>query len=334
MKASLIKMSNVYGYAQALSEGQSYSARTMEHNDLVSQYNDKVKTDYGLAVKAQLKDKSDDKSRLEADSAISGTEDGKGLLSAGVGTYGLVKATSEAGTLGGAIAAQSAARQATIAKTFSKLGQGEKIVPTQSIELGTAKADGSFVTEAGEDAGSIAADAASGAGKAGEEIGSSGVGAALIKGGLKMGGAGKVLGEAGLSTVSEIGGKAAGEFGGIVSLGEGIDNLANKKSFFAGDDTAEKWGDSFQMAGAGLDVIGTAFPPLEILGGAVGLLGGIIDTFDSISKDEKRKQSDSAPVVKPPMETMKVSPAYQSLGLVASAPVSAKMSITGSSGAF
>ena len=327
-------MSNVYGYAQALSEGSSFNARTSEHNEMVASYNDKVKTDYDLAVKAQVKDQSDAKTKLQADSAISGTEDGKGLISGGVGAYGLVKATSEAGTLGGAIAAQSAARQATISQTFSKLTQGEKIVPTQSIELGRAAADGSFVTEAGEDAGGLAADAGRVAGGAAEEIGSSGVGPALIKGALKMGGAGRVLGEAGLSTVSEIGGKAAGEFGGILSLGEGIDNLANKKSFFAGDDTAEKWGDSFQMAGAGLDVLGTAFPPLELLGGAVGLVGGIIDTFDSISKDEKRKQSSASSVPPPTMETMKVSPAFQSLGLVASAPVSAKMSITGSSGAF
>jgi len=126
-----------------------------------------------------------------------------------------------------------------------------------------------------------------------------------------------------------------------VSLGEGFTNLAENKNFFGNDDTTEKVGDTFQMVGAGLDVIGTAFPPLELLGGAVGLLGGVIDTVDGLAKDEDKKQSDAAPITDPNkdpdkagIQSFKVSPAFQSLGLVASAPISAKQSITGSTGAF
>ena len=123
-------------------------------------------------------------------------------------------------------------------------------------------------------------------------------------------------------------------------MGEGFANLADNKNFFGNDDTAEKWGDSFQMAGAALDVVGTAFPPLELLGGAVGLLGGVIDGIDGLSKDEAKKQSDAAPITDPNkdpddagIQKTQISPAFQAMGLVASAPISAKSLITGS-GAF
>lgn len=218
----------------------------------------------------------------------------------------------------------------------------------------TASAAGAATTAAADTAGTAAGDAAGAAGTAAEdvagaaggasevtEIGSSGLGAAVIKGGLAKVGVGKLVGEAGLSTLSEIGGKAAGDFGGITDAVEGLVNLGQKKSFFGNDDTAKKWGDSFQMAGAAMDVVGTAFPPLELLGGATGLLGGIIDGIDGLTKDEKKKQSDAAPITDPTkdpsgagIQQMQVSPAFQSMGLIASAPVSAKMSITGSSGAF
>ncbi len=327
-------MASVYGFAQNLSEGTSFNARTLAHNDLVNEHNNKILSDYDTAKKQQTRDAATDSTQVEEDAAIQGTEDGKGLLGVGVGAYGLGQDIADAGGIGAGLAKQTAERQGAIASTFERLTQGESLATNPGVRLGST----------GIGAATGAGDAARAAGQAAggvEEIGSSGVGSAIIKAGLKMGGAGKVLSEAGLTTVSEVAGKAAGDFGGAVDLGEGLINLGEGKNFFGNDDAAEKVGDTFQMAGAAMDVVGTAFPPLELLGGAAGLLGGVIDGIDSIGKDEAKKQSDAAPIVDPNKDpakagiiSTKVSPAFQSLGLVASAPVSAKMSITGSSGAF
>jgi len=333
-------MASVYGYSQALSEGAAFNARVQAHNDLVREHNNKVLTDFDTAVKQQIRDKADDKNKLEEDAALDGTEDGKGLLQNAYGAYKFGQAVADEGGVGAAFAKQSAERQGAIKSTINRITQGDKPPVNEGVELGEATEDGKYVTSAGQEA-SLAAKDASAAAEGAGEIGSSGLGAAIVKGTLGKFGAGKVLGEAGLSAVSEIGGKAIGDFGGFVSLGEGFTNLAENKNFFGNDDTAEKVGDTFQMVGAGLDVVGTAFPPLELLGGAVGLLGGVIDTVDSLSKDEDKKQSDAAPITDPTkdpdkagIQKLQVSPAFQSLGLVASAPVSAKQSITGSSGAF
>tara|TARA_R110002153_G_scaffold272770_1_gene442011 strand:+ start:50 stop:1231 length:1182 start_codon:yes stop_codon:yes gene_type:complete len=254
-------------------------------------------------------------------------------------------AANDAADAGDAAAGTSAAAgdAAAATRTASAAGAATTAAGDTAGAAGTAAGDAAAAGTAAEDVAGAAGDAAGAAGAAGEvtEIGSSGLGAAVIKGGLAKLGVGKLVGEAGLSTLSEVGGKAAGDFGGIVDAGEGIANLADGKNFFGNDDTAKKWGDSFQMAGAAMDVVGTAFPPLELLGGATGLLGGIIDGIDGLSKDEKKKQSDAAPITDPTkdpsgagIQQMQVSPAFQSMGLIASAPVSAKMSITGSSGAF
>jgi len=249
---------------------------------------------------------------------------------------------------------EAAERAASDAADAGDAAAGTSAAGDAAAATRTASAAGAATTAAADTAGTAAGDAAGAAGTAAEdvagaaggasevtEIGSSGLGAAVIKGGLAKVGVGKLVGEAGLSTLSEIGGKAAGDFGGITDAVEGLVNLGQKKSFFGNDDTAKKWGDSFQMAGAAMDVVGTAFPPLELLGGATGLLGGIIDGIDGLTKDEKKKQSDAAPITDPTkdpsgagIQQMQVSPAFQSMGLIASAPVSAKMSITGSSGAF
>jgi hypothetical protein len=330
-------MSSVYGFAQSLSEGSSFNARTLAHNDLVNEHNNKILADYDTAKKQQTRDAATDSTQVEEDAAIQGTEDGKGLIGVGVGAYGLGQDIAEAGGIGAGLAKQTAERQGAIASTFERLTQGESLATNPGVRLGATGIGAATGATGAADAARAAGQLAGGA----EEIGSSGVGSAIIKAGLKMGGAGKVLSEAGLTTVSEVAGKAAGDFGGAVDLGEGLINLGEGKNFFGNDDAAEKVGDTFQMAGAAMDVVGTAFPPLELLGGAAGLLGGVIDGIDSIGKDEAKKQSDAAPIVDPNKNPAKagivdtkVSPAFQSLGLVASAPISAKMSITGSSGAF
>ena len=253
-------------------------------------------------------------------------------------------AASDAADAGDAAAGTSAAAGAGDAAAATRTASAAGAATTAAADTaGAATTAAGDAAGAAGAAGTAAEDLAGAAGGASEvtEIGSSGLGAAVIKGGLAKLGVGKLVGEAGLSTLSEIGGKAAGDFGGITDAVEGLVNLGENKNFFGNDDTAKKWGDSFQMAGAAMDVVGTAFPPLELLGGATGLIGGIIDGIDGLSKDEKKKQSDAAPITDPTkdpsgagIQQMQVSPAFQSMGLIASAPVSAKMSITGSSGAF
>ena len=335
-------MASIYGYSQALSEGHSYNARIQAHNDLVNEHNTKVLADYDLAVKEQKRAKADDKSKEDEDAAIDATEDGKGLAFSGYGAFTLGQEAAEKG-LGSALLEQGKGRIGAIRDTFNKLKQGDfRQVANQGVEASSeVTAAGEAAANTAQAATEAAADVTKTAAQGAEEIGSSGIGSQVIKGVLGKVGVGKVVGEAGLSTLSEIGGKAAGDFGGLYDIGKGFVNMGEGKSFFGNDDTAEKWGDSLQMAGAAMDVVGTVFPPLELLGGITGLLGGVIDTVDTLSKDEDKKQSDAAPITDPSkdpegagIQKLQVSPAFQSMGLVASTPISAKMSITGSGGSF
>ena len=182
------------------------------------------------------------------------------------------------------------------------------------------------LTEATDD---IASDAGRNAAKAAsEEIESSGMGTGILKGVLKKAAMGTVS-EAGLSAASEIGGKIAGDFGGGLDIIDGIKNMANGSSFFAGEDKTATLGDTLQSVGAVTDVVGTVFPPAEIIGGALGAIGGVIDAYDSISNDISQKRKDAADPKPPSLTAVKVTPAFSAMGLVASAPISAKQSITG-----
>jgi hypothetical protein len=167
---------------------------------------------------------------------------------------------------------------------------------------------------------------------AGGEIESSGIVPGLIKSTLMAGGAGKIASEAAISGVSEIGGKVASSFVGVTDAIKGFDNLGHGKNFFGDDDTAHKWGDSFQMAGSVADLAGTAFPPLEVLGGILNLTGGLVDGIDDLLTDNRNTQKDATHIAPPKHTATKVSPAYGALGLIASAPISAKTSIVGSGG--
>lgn len=175
-----------------------------------------------------------------------------------------------------------------------------------------------------EDAAPAAAGAAEG------EIGSSGLVPKLLKGTLVKLGGRAVASDAALSAASEVGGKAISAFAGVTDGLKGIDNLAEGRNFFGADDTAHKWGDSFQIAGSVADLAGTAFPPLEVLGGALSLTGGLIDGIDDLFTDSKNTQTDSTNIPPPKKTAVKVSPAYAAMGLIASAPISAKTSIQGS----
>jgi len=145
-----------------------------------------------------------------------------------------------------------------------------------------------------------------------------------IKKGLKLATMGKV-GDAGLSALSEVGGKAIGDFSGVVDIGKGVDSMFHGHSFFSGETTSDK----FQEAGAALDLAGMAFPPLEVVGGALNLTGGIMDAVNDIKNDIDKKNDDNKDPTPPKKTEFKVTPAFQSLGLVASSLPSAKNQIVG-----
>jgi len=216
-------------------------------------------------------------------------------------------------------------RTAAISKTINRLGEmpvkkaQAALKPTQVDADGIVETEGTITDEAGKNAAKAAS----------EEIESSGIGTAILKAGLKKV-AGGAVSEAGLTFASELGGKAAGDFGGFIDIGEGISNVLNKKSFFQGEDKTAEIGDTLQSVGAVADVVGTIFPPAELIGGALGAIGGVMDAYDSIDNDIKQKGKDAADPKPPAPAATKVSPAFSAMGLVASAPITAKQSITGS----
>ena len=159
---------------------------------------------------------------------------------------------------------------------------------------------------------------------AAEDTESSGLLTGGIKKGLKLA-VGDKIGDAALTGMSEIGGKAIGDFGGVMDIGKSVENLADGKSIFSGETTADK----FTEAGATLDLIGTFIPPLEVVGGALSLIGGIDDAYNDIKGDIDKKTKDAAAPVPPKKTAVKVAPAFQSMGLVASSLPSAKSQIVG-----
>ena len=90
-------MASVYGFSSTLSEGSAFNARTLQANDLITEHNNKVLGDYQNAKKQQTRDEADDGTTFEEDAAIQGTEDGKGLLSTGIGAYSLGQDMGSAG---------------------------------------------------------------------------------------------------------------------------------------------------------------------------------------------------------------------------------------------
>ncbi len=308
---------SLYGYQDAISQGSAFNAKVKNFNDGVLAANQKALDDYQTKIKEQPGKISEDALKEKEDSAIYGFTDGKSTVSS---LYGLGEAGSEIGKKGFAGYALGAGKDRlnTIGNTVKRGIAGDPKPPPVKGTLTTLDESGKVVTE---DLGKAGANVgAAGAG----EIESSGLGTKIIKTGLK-----KVLGgavsEAGLATMSELGGKVAGDFGGITDMGKGVENLANGKGFFAGETTADKW----QEAGAAADLVGTVFPPLEVVGGVASLVGGLMEGYDDIKKDIDKKADDSAKPPPPKDTSVKVSPAFSQMGLVASAPISAKASITG-----
>lgn len=342
-------MSDLYGYNSALSQGQSFNARIQNFNDGVLIANQRAQDKYNKDVKDQPGKVSGDKSKEHEDEAYYGFTDGTGAAGTAYGLVTDAAAIKEKG-FSSFVADQTKGRLNAMRETYNKIGAkaapkppAADMTPTnETTAAGTVATDAEDATSAAADAGENVANAGgealqggedalkAGATAAGEEIESSGLKTAIIKGtlGKVLPGAEKVLGDAGLTAVSEIGGKALGDFGGISHIATGIENVVSGcGTFFQGEST----GDKLQELGAGLDLVGTIAPPLELIGGAVSLVGGVMDAIDDFKNDGKQADKDAGKIDPPKLTATKVTPAFSSMGLAASAPISAKQSITGSS---
>ena len=327
-------MSNLYGYESAISAGNQYSAKISSYNDAIKAHNDILTQKYNADLKNAPGKRSADQTKEDEDAAFYGVTDGKGVIGTTVGLIQegakIDKAAAEAGGYGAGLMKYAgdaiSERTSTISKTINRLGEMPAKKAQAAMKPTETNAEG-VVTTATEDAVDEAGKNAAKA--AGEEIESSGLGTSILKAGLKKV-AGGAVSEAGLSVASELGGKALGDIGGFVDIGEGISNMLNGSSFFAGEDKTAAFGDTLQSVGAVADVVGTVFPPLELVGGALGAIGGIFDAYDSIKNDIDKKKNDAADPKPPSLTATKVSPAFSAMGLVASAPITAKQSITGS----
>lgn len=316
---------SLYGYSDALSQGSAFNARVQNFNDGIRLQNQKALDEHTQLVKEQAGKVADDALKSKEDGAEYAVMDTKGVLGTGLGIAHAFTGIRESG-LAGYVTDSTKGRINTIATTARRAIAKTPTAPpkpsTFAVSEITQDADGDPVFSTAK---SAAEKAAGDAAQAGEEIESSGMGTSIIKSGLKMATRG-AIGEAGLTALSEVGGKVLGDFSGGKDIIKSFANLADNKGFFAGESTADK----FQEAGAAADLVGTIFPPAELVGGALGLIGGAIDTWDDIKADVDKKTKDAATIPPPKQTAIKVSPAFSTMGLVASAPISAKQSITGS----
>jgi len=326
---------SLYGYSDALSQGTAFNARVKNFNEGVLIHNEQARQKYKDDLAQKKNDIASDKEKEEIDDAKHGFTDGSGFIGTGINLVNAGASIRENG-FRGYVSKELSERAGTIKNTARAIVYGEP-KPTstpitseinQEVNAEGRVADG--VVDA-ERAGKAVAQAGEAAGDAGKVITqatereSSGIVSGLVKKGLKIATQGKVA-DAGLSAISEIGGKAIGDYSGIVDVGKSIKNLLENKSVFSGESTADK----FQEAGAVADVVGAVFPPLELVGGALNLTGGILDTIDDVKSDMDKKDDDTKRQIDPPKQTaVKVSPAFQSMGLVASQLPSAKTQITG-----
>ena len=355
-------MTDMYGYANSLSQGQSFNSKTKNFNDGVLIANQKAQDKYKQKVKDQPGNLSSDKTKKEEDEAYYGFTDGTGTIGSTVGLIQAGSSISKNG-FGGYMADEFAGRKNAVSSTAKRIVAGDPKPPPADMVPGTLTSSEGTVSTAPTAAGGgveSSADLASSGGEAGaaatSDVGAAGTAVAnageetvqggadalragtgaiesssvktgIIKAALKKATLGTV-GEAGLSAASEIGGKALGDFGGISDVFHGISNVVSGcGSFFQGEST----GDKLQELGAGMDLVGTAFPPLELVGGVTSLIGGLMDGYEDLKNDNKKHASDATTVPPPKLTATKVTPAYSTMGLAASAPISAKSSITGSS---
>ena len=321
-------MGSLYGYEAANHEGTAYNARIQSYNQGVLLSNQLNMDQYHTSVSLQKRNKADDSTSGKEDKAYYAATDVKDGL-AQVGALAEIgQGVYKKGFVGFAKGA-TADRLNTIKSTANALISGKaippKTAPPPSLSGRTVGDDpAGFTAENFR-----AAKAGEQGAKAGEQVGeieSSGLGTKIVKSGLKYA-LGDKVGEAGLSAISEVGGKALGDFSGVGDIAEGFKNMAEGGSFFKGDTTSDK----FAEAGAVFDLAGTAFPPLEAVGGILNFVSAIDGTKAALKTIHDKKVADGTKITVPPPQQMKVSPTFSSMGLVASAPISAKQSIVGSS---
>jgi len=322
----------MYGYSDALSQGTAFNARVKNFNDGVLIHNEEAREKFKKDTQQKKDDIATDKRNEQEDVGIHGFKDGTGFVGAGIGLVSAGSGIREHG-LAGYASKELSQRTNNIASTAHAIVYGEPKPKPATLELGEVGEDGKITSslsdaeKAGQEAinaGNIAGDTSKTITQATERE-SSGLVSNVLKKGLGVALGGKV-GDAGLSALSEVGGKAIGDYSGIVDIGKNVKNLIDGKNMFSGESTADK----FQEAGAVADLVGIAFPPAEVLGAGLNLVGGIIDTVNDISGDMDKKDDDGKRNVPPPKVTaVKVSPAFQSMGLVASQLPSAKTQITG-----
>tara|TARA_R110000796_G_scaffold60487_2_gene139923 strand:+ start:626 stop:1624 length:999 start_codon:yes stop_codon:yes gene_type:complete len=331
---------SLYGYSDALSQGTSFNAKTTNFNDGVLAHNQNLQTKYKQKVKNQGIQLGDDTRQKDEDEAFYGFKDGTGTLSTGLGTGSAIASIAKKGFVGYA-GDETSARINNIKTTVGNLVKGKPPPPPADMELSDIGSDGKEVAgtsgqvvgdvgDAGKNAelaGGLIGDAGAGATDVAKQE-SSGLMAGAMKKGLQLATAGKV-GDAGLTALSEVGGKVAGDFSGAIDVGKSIDSLVHGKNVFSGESTADK----FQEVGAIADVAGTVFPPLEVVGGILNLTGGFMDAFHDLKGDLDRKKSDSTAPPPPKLTSVKISPAFSSMGLVSSSLPSVKTQI-GGSGSF
>jgi len=104
----------------------------------------------------------------------------------------------------------------------------------------------------------------------------------------------------GLKSITGVSDEAIDRVGrGVGALGSaataGIDIYNDVKKGKMGDNGWESVGQVAQIGGAISDVVGTAFPPAELLGGALGVVGGIFDDIgEAVEGKKKQKEADEA----------------------------------------
>jgi len=351
---------SMYGYSDALSQGSAFNSRVKTFNDGVLAHNQFLQDKYNDEIKLKEGKVSTDNTKQKEDEAFYGLKDGTGaigtIINVGQGVSGIYKK----GFKGYAVD-EIKDRVNNVRNTAKAIVYGEpkpkptpQTTPTETDAGGVERPALSDPASAGEN---VRAAGSAGAGDGltdaqssfleesqatmeGREVGgvagaggelteatereSSGLLTGVIKKTLKVATAGKI-GDAGLSAASEIGGKVIGDFSGAIDIGKSVSNMIQGKSFFSGDTTADK----FQEVGAMADIVGLVFPPAEILGGALNLTGGIIDAVNDIGNDLDQKHKDATDPPPPKTTAVKVTPAFQSMGLVASAIPSAKNQIVG-----
>jgi len=131
----------------------------------------------------------------------------------------------------------------------------------------------------------------------------------------------------GLKSITGISDEAIDRVGrGVGALGSGatagIDIYNDVKQGKMGDNGWEDVGQVAQIGGAISDIVGTAFPPAELLGGALGVVGGIFsdigEAVEGKKKDAEANQADQEAQQKAQEQTtaMAVAPTAQ----IAAAP--------------